>query len=120
MTRPLVRHVTGALAVTALAAGCDVSAPFRVIDEERAVERMLVSPDTVVRAAIRDTVRLTAKAIGPAGQEITEATIVWTSGDPSVARSIGEGRFVAVASGRAELFATSRTRRGVAVVVVTR
>ncbi|HYW32905.1 MAG TPA: hypothetical protein VE869_15500 [Gemmatimonas sp.] len=103
-----------------LAAGmsaCDIADPFRVLSDDRAVERVVVTPDTVT-AAIRDTIELAAKPIGAGDREITEAVIVWSSGDPSLARSLGEGRFVVVARGTAEVFATTRGRRGSARIVV--
>jgi hypothetical protein len=108
----------GTVAICALIAGCDVSDQLRVIDAERAVERIVITPDTTISARARDTVRLSAVAIGPANQKITEAVIEWTSGDPSVARSIGDGRFVAVGAGTAELLASTRGRRGVVRVQV--
>lgn len=107
-----------ATAVIAVAA-CGVADPFRVLDDVRVVERVILSPDSVT-AAVRDTVTLTASAIGRDDRKVTEAKIDWTSGDPSVARSIGEGRFVVIAMGSAEVFATTRGQRGRARVVVSR
>jgi len=96
---------------------CDVTRPFRALNEARVVERVTVTPDTV-RAAIRDTIVLTAKPIGARDQVVTEAEISWSSGDLSIARSLGVGRFVVVSDGSAELFATAGGRRGVARLVV--
>lgn len=101
------------VAVAAVMSACAVADPFRVLDEERAVERVAVAPDSV-SGAVGDTVKLTGTAIGRNDRTISEAEITWSSGDPSVVRSVGDGRFVVVSIGTAEMFATSRGRRGVA------
>ncbi len=114
MTR--IRSRSAVLLILAVgAAACDVEKPFRVLSDDRTVERVRMTPETI-SAAIRDTIQLTATAIGTDDREITEAAIVWSSGDPSIARSIGDGRYVIVSSGTAEVFATSRGRRAGAVV----
>jgi len=111
-----VRRAVLAAVVATVASACDLTEPFRAIDEERVVERVTIAPESV-SAAVRDTFRLTGTAIGPADRVIQEAEIEWTSGNPSIARSIGDGRFVVVSAGTAELIATSRGRRGVALLV---
>ena len=101
------------VAVVSILTGCDISGPFRVLTDEREVERVTITPDTIT-AAIRDTVRLSAKPFGRSDREITEFEIAWSTGDPSIARSLGGGRFVVVSTGTAEVFATARGRRGAA------
>jgi hypothetical protein len=117
MSNPLKRGtpILGVLVATAMS-GCGIADPFRVLTDDRAVERVIVSPDTVV-ARIRDTVELTARPVGARDREINEAEIAWSTGDPSIARSLGEGRFEIVANGTAEVFATTRGRRGTAMIV---
>lgn len=104
------------LMTAAFVSGCDIADPFRVLTDDRAVERVVVTPETFT-AAIRDTVELTARALGAGDREIAEAEIVWSSGDPSIARSLSGGRFVLLSGGTAEVFATTRGRRGTAQIV---
>ena len=105
-----------AAVVATVASACDPTEPFRAIDEERVVERVTIAPDSV-SAAVRDTFQFAGTAIGPADRVIQEAEIAWTPGNPSIVRSIGDGRFVVVSAGTAELIATSLGRRGVARLV---
>lgn len=113
MKPALARLAVLAATAAAVVSACAVADPFRVLDEERVVERVAVAPDSV-SGAVGDTVRLTGTAIGRDGLTIREAEFTWSSGDPSVVRSVGDGRFVVVSIGTAEMFATSRGRRGVA------
>jgi hypothetical protein len=107
------------LITAAMTSGCDVSEPFRVLTDERTVQRVIVTP-AIVNARVADTVKLVARPVGAGGRDITEADVVWTSGDPSIARTLGEGRFVVVSAGPAEVFATTRGRRGTAQILVAR
>lgn len=117
MSSPLKRYTPVlCLFVATGMSGCGIVDPFRVLTDDRAVERVIVSPDTV-NARIRDTVQLTARPVGEGDREISEARIVWSTGDPSIARSLGEGRFAIVANGTAEVFATTRGRRGTGWIV---
>lgn len=111
-----LRRGAAILIGAAIVSACDVAEPFRVLTDERTVDRVTVTPDTV-NAAIRDTIQLNATPIGAGDRVITEAEVAWSSGDPSIARSLGNGRFAVVSGGTAELFATTRGRRGVARVV---
>lgn len=107
------------LSVAAGVAGCDVSEPFRVLTDERRVESVIVTP-AIANANIADTVQLTARPVGPGDRTVSEAEIVWSTGDPSIARSIGAGRFVVLSAGQAQVFATTRGRRGTAQIVAPR
>lgn len=118
-TRHTLRAIVIALTCAPAFAGCDVSEPFRVLTDERQVERVIVTPE-IVTAATGDTVQLTARPVGAGDRAISEAEIVWTTGDPSIARSLGEGRFVVVSAGLAQVFATARARRGVAQIIAPR
>lgn len=109
-------RVAASVAAVVLVTACDVGDPFRVLNEDRIVERVTVDPSTVT-AAVRDTIRLKGTAIGPGDRVIAEAELEWSSGDPSIARSLGDGRFVVVSVGTAELFATTRGRRGSADLI---
>lgn len=110
------RRIPIVAAVAATVAGCDVGAPFRAISEERVVKRVTVTPESVP-ASVADTIQVIGTAIGTGNRVIVEAEITWSTGDPSVVRSLGAGRFVVLAVGDAELIATTRGRRGVARVV---
>lgn len=115
MTRVITRMT---LAVAALLmAGCDPTAPFRAINDDRAVDRVTVDPG-IVSATVGDTLTVTAQPLGPGNRVISEAEITWSSGNQFVTRSIGGGRFVALAPGETQLLATSRGRRGIAFLTV--
>jgi hypothetical protein len=116
MKTRVFRAAAAALSAFAMS-GCDLSGPFRVLNEERVVESVRVSPATV-SASPGDTIQLTAAPLGAGSRTISEADVAWSSGDDSIARSLGNGRFLVVALGDAQLFATSRGRRGQAVLLV--
>ena len=98
-------------------AACDPTEPYRVLDEARVVETVRVTPDTIT-AALRDTFKLEATAIGRGNRSVSEARFEWTSGDLSVVRSLGDGRFAVVSAGTAQVFATTGGSRGSALLIV--
>lgn len=109
------RRVLLGTAGVAAASACDIARPFTIIDDARPIDRIVVAP-AVANAAVGDTVRFTARVLGRSDQELSEVTVTWSAGDPGVARSLGNGRFVLLAAGTSEVLATAVGQRGVARV----
>lgn len=70
------------------------------------------------KLVIPDTVRVGATVTDSKGATATAVTLAWTSSDPDVLRSLGNGTFVAVAPGSALIVATAEGVSGVARVAV--
>lgn len=104
--RTLVVTLAGGIA----AAACDVTGPFRVIDDPRPVLSVSIRPDTL-RASQGDTVTFTATPRGAGDRVANEAAVTWAVGDPSVARSLGSGRVLCLVIGDSEILATAGGRR---------
>jgi hypothetical protein len=101
--------VVGAGLATLLAA-CDVTGPFRVLDDARPVLSVRLRPDTLL-ARQGDTVTFVATPLGAGDRVVSESPITWAIGDPSVARSLGGGRILCLVIGDSEVLATAGGRR---------
>ena len=76
-----------------------------------------VSPAEVTLSALDDTVRLTADVRDPAGQPISGASVIWSSGARSVAGVDGSGLVTALSNGTTMI--TARVARASANALVT-
>jgi hypothetical protein len=107
--------VISAVVAIAGATGCDVTGPFRVIDDPRPILSVRIAPDSL-SGNRGDTVRFTAQALGRGDRVAAEATVTWAVGDPSVARSLGDGGVLCVEPGISEVVASAGGRRALAFV----
>ncbi|MYB04785.1 MAG: leucine-rich repeat protein [Gemmatimonadetes bacterium] len=77
-----------------------------------------VYPASATLVALGDTVRYSASLLDGAGQPIPDASIRWTTTDPSVAVVDASGLVTAVANGTTDVSATSAGLSGTATVIV--
>lgn len=82
------------------------------------VASVVVSPETETLFALGETTQLTAIATDAEGDEIPEATFVWSSSDVSVASVSSTGEVSSVGSGSAVITATSGEVSGAATIWV--
>ncbi len=96
----------------AMAAGCadDVTEPPRGASVK-------VAQGLAVRAALGDTVRLSASVLDRQGRPVPGAAVRWTSADATVARVDASGRVVAAASGSTTVTATAASGASADVIV---
>lgn len=94
----------------ALVGACDITGPFRVLDDARPVLSVRLRPDTLL-ARQGDTVQFNATPLGAGDRVVSEAPVTWAVGDPSVARSLGSGRIICLVIGDSEVLATAGGRR---------
>ncbi len=98
----------GAAAVTVTASdpgGLSASQSFAVEVAAPAPATVTVIPDSARLTAIDDAVRLSADVRDQLGRPISNATVVWSSGDANVARVDTSGLVMAVANGNATVMA---------------
>ncbi len=80
--------------------------------------RVVVTPVATDLASAGQTVRLNARALDDAGQEVSEAPVAWRSTDASVARVSADGVVTAVGEGSALITAMAGQKTAQAKVTV--
>ncbi len=98
--------------------GCGEEDSTDVGDVPSAVASVVVSPETETLFALGERTQLTAIATDAEGDEIPEATFVWSSSDVSVASVSSTGEVSSVGSGSAVITATSGEVSGDATIWV--
>ncbi len=78
-----------------------------------------VAPDTATLTALDQTIRLFADVRDQIGRPMTDATVIWSSGDTTVATVDTSGVVTAVANGRATITALSGAVSDTASVAVS-
>jgi hypothetical protein len=91
---------------------------FSALGVAGAAATVTVSPDTVILIAGEDTVRLGADVRDQNGNVIADPTIVWSSGDESMATVDADGLVQALAEGEVAITAVSGNAVGEAIVHV--
>jgi len=120
---PLVAAAIGATLVAL--AGCGGTAGIGPIlvggstARDSLVAAVQVVPDTVRFTAVDQTSQLTASAVDSVGNEVTGATITWSSADATVASVDTNGLVTSVGDGQTTITATSGSAQGSAYVSVT-
>ena len=82
------------------------------ITVNQAVAAVIVTPGTVEFSALTDTTRLSAEVLDPNGNEISGASLTWSSSDEDIATVDPNGLVTAVGNGSAVISATSDTVSG--------
>ena len=106
----------GEAEIAASSSGVAGRARLRVAD--LAATTISIAPDSVMLAALGDTVRLTAEVFDQAGRPLPGAAFAWTSGDTLVARVDSAGLVTAAGGGSATITAASGEASATAAVTV--
>ena len=106
----------GEVEITATSSGVTGRAELVVVPP--APTTVAVTPDTVVFAALGDTVRLTAEVRDQLGRAFEAEAVVWASGDTLVATVDSAGLVTAVENGIATITATAGEASGSALAKV--
>ena len=112
----------GAAAVTVTASdpgGLTASQSFAVEVAAPAPTTVTVTPDTATLTAIDQTVRLSAEVTDQLGRPISDAAVVWSSGDANVATVDTSGLVTAIANGSATVTARAGEVSDSASIVVS-
>ena len=115
-------NAQGAAAVTVTVSdpgGLSATQSFAVEVAAAAPATVTVTPGTATLTAIDQTVRLSADVRDQIGRPITDATVVWSSGDTTVATVDTSGVVTAVANGSTTVTALSGEVSGSASIEVS-
>ena len=102
----------------ALASGCGDGATEPPAPSTPVPTAITVSPASATLQSLGETVRLTAAVRDQNGQAMSNAAVVWTSSDPSVATVDASGLATAVANGTVTATATAGSASGAATLTV--
>lgn len=108
-----------ALAIPALSCGGDGGDPPIVDPDPPTVNSIVVSPGTVSFDALNDTVRLSASVVDQYGQPMPGASVLWVSGDATVASVDQAGVVRSVRNGQTTVRAQAGLRRDTVQVAVS-
>ena len=77
------------------------------------------APSTITLGSVNDTARLSATGRNALGGFVAAPVVTWTSTDPSIVLSLGDGRIVAMAAGTARIIVTGGTLADTVTATVT-
>ena len=80
--------------------------------------RIVIDPQSLYFESLGDTATLSATAVGPEGDTITDATVIWASADTAIATVDSTGLVTTIGWGATEITATSDSLTGAAAVEV--
>ena len=111
----------GAAAITLTATdpgGLSASLTFAVEVTAATPTQLTVTPGTATLTAVGRTVQLSAEVLDQLGRPMSEASVVWSSGEPEVATVDANGLVTAAGNGEATITATSGNASGTALITV--